>query len=511
MMDSLIFLIFHIIIYGLIPLLIVTIFCVFKSTFFFYSYYGFLFVFTQLFATMYSLEISENLIITGGNIAYSSIILITIFIYIVSQDPNVVRNLISIQIILNLIIFFLYQLLIIVFQNPTTINLFGVSYEIFYTTIYINIISSLCYIIEVLLMFYLFEKIKKRIKQQFLFISLCIIVYIGILCLDGFIFPFFIAFFNPEFVQFIAGNILGKLILGILFSPFLLIFKILHKKSIFLFSEKLFSIRDLILPKRKDIIKKLQRVEENLKKTEKKFEEAYKRATFYKDLFTHDMSNIIQSISMSFWLLKVRNKDKDKINTENSEGFFNLLDNQLSRARNLIFNIRKLTKLNEYKEKLENTTLLEPLSNTINMVKESIPGKKIDIKLDSGYKEIIIKANELLADVFENILFNAIKYNNSLTPEIIIKISIIELNKVNYVKLEFKDNGIGIPDFKKEKIFLDKYKDLKGEKGMGIGLSLSTEIIKSYKGKIWMEDRIKGDYSKGSNFIILIPEIKVKN
>ncbi len=43
---------------------------------------------------------------------------------------------------------------------------------------------------------------------------------------------------------------------------------------------------------------------------------------------------------------------------------------------------------------------------------------------------------------------------------------------------------------------------------MGIGLSFITEIIKLYKGKIWVEDRIKGDHSKGSNFIVLIPEAK---
>ena len=507
-MNSLILLIIHILIYGLIPLLVVTIFQVFKSTSFFYSYYGFLFVFTQLFATLYSLKISENLIITGGNIAYSSIILITIFIGIVSQDPKVVRNLVSIQIVLNFIMFFLYQLLITVFQDPATINIFGVSHEIFHTTINIHIISSFCFIIEIILMFYLFEKIKERIKQQFLFISLYAMVFIGILCFDGFIFPLIITFFNPEFGQFIAGSILGKLTLGILFCPFLLIFKIIHQKSVILFIEKSFSIRHLILPKRKEIINKLQKTEENLKKTERKFEEAYNRATFYKDLFTHDMSNIIQSISMSFWILENKNRDHGKFNTKNTEKFFKTLNNQLSRAKSLISNIRKLTTPNIDEEKLENTNLLEPLSNVINIVKESILEKKINIKVDSVYKEIFIKANDLLTDVFENILFNAIKYNNSTFLEIIIKISILELNKVNYVKLEFKDNGIGIQDFRKEMIFLNKYKDLKGKKGMGIGLSLITEIIKSYKGKIWVEDRIKEDYSKGSNFIILIPKMK---
>ncbi len=43
--------------------------------------------------------------------------------------------------------------------------------------------------------------------------------------------------------------------------------------------------------------------------------------------------------------------------------------------------------------------------------------------------------------------------------------------------------------------------------GMGLGLSLVIKIIESYNGKIWVKDRVKGDYMKGSNFILLIPEV----
>ena len=41
---------------------------------------------------------------------------------------------------------------------------------------------------------------------------------------------------------------------------------------------------------------------------------------------------------------------------------------------------------------------------------------------------------------------------------------------------------------------------------MGIGLSLVKRILDSYKGQIRVEDSFKGDHTKGSNFIIIIPE-----
>ena len=41
---------------------------------------------------------------------------------------------------------------------------------------------------------------------------------------------------------------------------------------------------------------------------------------------------------------------------------------------------------------------------------------------------------------------------------------------------------------------------------MGIGLSLVKTIMSFLNGKIWVEDRVKDKYKKGSNFVVLIPE-----
>ena len=81
------------------------------------------------------------------------------------------------------------------------------------------------------------------------------------------------------------------------------------------------------------------------------------------------------------------------------------------------------------------------------------------------------------------------------------------VDKKKIIMLEFSDNGIGIPDDRKVMIFKRGNRELKGSKGMGIGLSLVKKIMKGYNGKIWVEDKVIGDFSKGSNFILLIPEI----
>jgi len=74
-------------------------------------------------------------------------------------------------------------------------------------------------------------------------------------------------------------------------------------------------------------------------------------------------------------------------------------------------------------------------------------------------------------------------------------------NRKSYL-LKFQINGIGIEDVRKEDIFQRSYTKDKKVRGMGLGLSLVYKIIKSYKGKIWVENRFIQDYSKGSNFIV---------
>ena len=68
-----------------------------------------------------------------------------------------------------------------------------------------------------------------------------------------------------------------------------------------------------------------------------------------------------------------------------------------------------------------------------------------------------------------------------------------------------KDDGIGIEDSRKELIFQRAYSRKSIGSGIGFGLSLVKKIIESYKGEIWVEDKVKGNHTQGSKFIILIP------
>lgn len=234
---------------------------------------------------------------------------------------------------------------------------------------------------------------------------------------------------------------------------------------------------------------------------EKQLRDAFDRSEFYRDLLVHDIKNIIQILFLYSENALSNLENKDLI-----QNYFEKILEQGKKADRLISNVDILFKLEKDHQELKRVELYEIITDSIKHIKESFSNKKIEIKVQSPETKLYIKANELLQEVFDNILNNAVKYNKNSIIKISIQIIKEVIDEISYIRLEFIDNGIGILDQNKEKIFERYYKVDKRASGMGLGLSLVRNLLESYEGKIWVQDRISGDYSKGSKFIILIPE-----
>ncbi len=252
------------------------------------------------------------------------------------------------------------------------------------------------------------------------------------------------------------------------------------------------------------IINKLHLMHNNLQKIEEELRISYNRSKFYKDLFTHDVNNIFQILNTSAEIISNYNENPKK--SINIWDYPEIIKQQIERGSKLISNVNMLFELEEFGSSFEKVDVQNFLNQAINYVKEAYFEEEILIQIDSTDIKAYVLANKFLVEVFENILINAIKYNKNPTTEVSIKISKICKGVDEFIKLEFKDNGIGISDEKKKLIFEKNNRSYKGTKGMGIGLSLVKSIIKTYKGYIWIENKVPDDYLKGSNFVLLLPK-----
>ncbi len=177
----------------------------------------------------------------------------------------------------------------------------------------------------------------------------------------------------------------------------------------------------------------------------------------------------------------------------------NSINEEVTRIANLVDDLRKLAKFDSEKNNLNKEKV--NLRNYIKTIAYNYEGKALEknilIKYELEDLEILID-KEKFAQVIENILSNAIKYNNG-NNEIYIK----TFKKGNNINISIKDNGIGIPINECKNIFERFYRVDKSrganEKGMGVGLTIAKSIIKAHGGEI----KVFSEVNKGSEFIIL--------
>lgn len=235
-----------------------------------------------------------------------------------------------------------------------------------------------------------------------------------------------------------------------------------------------------------------------------KQQDVAERSKFYFEMLAHKMNNILQTILSATELCY--NYLNGNQNLEEIKKLIDLINQQTYKGSNFVWNIQKLFLINEITSPLEAINVSEVLNKTITNLKSRFRAKLLKIQTKSSLKNPFVLANQFLEDIFENILLNAVIHNSNQTAEVLIKISRVVKDETNYLQLEFIDNGKGIPADRKQFIFQKQLKKASDNGGMGLGLSIVDHLLAIYNGTIHVEDRIPGDYSKGSNFVILIPE-----
>ncbi|MCD1294996.1 hypothetical protein CUJ83_08295 [Methanocella sp. CWC-04] len=235
------------------------------------------------------------------------------------------------------------------------------------------------------------------------------------------------------------------------------------------------------------------------KRVEEELTVAKQQAELYLDLMGHDINNMHQ-IALGYLEL-VRDMQAEECERE-------LLDKPievLQRSALLIKNVRKLQKLQDGAFQNKEVDLANILSD-VQREFGAMTKKTITLNLN-GCEHYWVGANELLHDVFANLVSNAIKHTGDYA-DIRIDLDSVEEKGIRYCRVIVEDNGTGIPDEFKARVFKRLLKGSIKVKGMGLGLYLVKSLVESYNGRVWVEDRVPGDHTKGAKFVVLLPALE---
>ncbi len=232
-----------------------------------------------------------------------------------------------------------------------------------------------------------------------------------------------------------------------------------------------------------------QKVSERTKELETKNKEL--DAFVYKA--SHDLKGPLNSI-VGLATIGMMENDLNK-----AREYFKHTCDTAKRLQSTIVDLLSLTKVKETVVNKHPVDISQLLDEVIENFAHDENYSKVDItkKIDAD-KEVVTDEG-LIRSILQNLVENGLKYRDprkeNQTLDILLK------NKNGHFIVQVSDNGLGIPDNSKDKVFEMFYKINPKSNGSGLGLHILKTAVQKLGGQIELETK----WGKGSTFMIKLP------
>jgi len=225
-----------------------------------------------------------------------------------------------------------------------------------------------------------------------------------------------------------------------------------------------------------------------------------KKLAFFTNI-SHDLKTPLTLIDAPVNdLLKSDNLRPDQVNK------LLIVNRNAKRLYKLISDLLDFRKIAQKQHILEvsETSISDVLSEIVEAFSEECRNKSITLTYSSPNTLKCYVDAKKIEKIIWNLLSNALKFTNN-GGEIALTAEETDLNGQRHLKLVVNDNGIGISENNKSKIFNSFFKvqDSNSE-GTGIGLSIVKELVELHHGEIEVESLL----GSGTTFTVLLPASK---
>jgi PAS domain S-box-containing protein len=226
-----------------------------------------------------------------------------------------------------------------------------------------------------------------------------------------------------------------------------------------------------------------RRVERDLREYAGRLEEATALKELFADILRHDLLGPASTVQLSLESI-LRRREADAMTRRAAEGARRACAKLIA----LIEGASTYAKLSAAQQLDFATVELGALLKDV--VREAeLPARERNATIVFEPRgTYLVRANPMIADVFENLLSNALKYGPANGT---IRIDVVDEGA--RWKVCVADEGEGIADADKNRIFT-RFERLRkeGVKGTGLGLAIAKRVVDLHGGSIWVEDRPGG-------------------
>ena len=248
------------------------------------------------------------------------------------------------------------------------------------------------------------------------------------------------------------------------------------------------------ITERKQAEEKLKELNQSLKVQAKELARSNEELEQFAFVASHDLQEPLRMITS--FLAQLERKYEDILDEKGKKYIYFATDGA-RRMRQIILDLLDFSRVGRVDMEKSQVDVHEILENIQTLHHKIIDEKGATVIW--GNMPVVFAARGPLQQLFQNLINNALKYHeNDHQPKV--KISSIETE--THWGFSVKDNGIGIKEEYKEKIFniFQRLHHKDEYSGTGVGLAICKKIVEMHGGEIWLES----EEDKGSTFYFTI-------
>jgi signal transduction histidine kinase len=214
---------------------------------------------------------------------------------------------------------------------------------------------------------------------------------------------------------------------------------------------------------------------------------------------THEMGNRIGAVLGASQLLEALDLSDD-----DRRRLASVVARNASGMRVVLENLLELSKVGTVRQH-RHVLLPQAAAEAVRQLREMAQAEGIDVMVDDDLPAVEVNSAAIEL-VLANLVSNAIKYSDPTQPRRWVRVSATHDGAAEVV-VTVRDNGLGVPESGRQRLFERFYRAHAGNAvdGTGLGLSIVREAIHDLGGRVWVEFPDDG----GSAFIFTIPARRV--